>query len=126
MSYKVSAKRHLAKTVSYRVVSTGIGFAIMWWATGDIRFGAAFGVAELIYKPIQYYIHERVWYRFIKFGLVEDKKLKPKKIQLLVKAINEYVTQRDLEVEVRFDIIAIHKEKQEFIIEHIEEAFYYF
>ena len=82
MSYKVSAKRHLAKTVSYRVVSTGIGFAIMWWATGDIRFGAAFGVAELIYKPIQYYIHERVWYRFIKFGLVEDKKLKPKKVQL--------------------------------------------
>jgi putative endonuclease len=44
----------------------------------------------------------------------------------LVKAINEYVTQRDLEVEVRFDIIAIHKEKQEFIIEDIEEAFYYF
>ena len=82
MSYKVSAKRHLAKTVSYRVVSTGIGFAIMWWATGDIRFGAAFGVAELIYKPIQYYIHERVWYRFIKFGLVEDKKPKPKKVQL--------------------------------------------
>jgi uncharacterized membrane protein len=82
MSYKVSAKRHLAKTVSYRVVSTGIGFAIMWWATGDIRFGAAFGVAELVYKPIQYYIHERVWYRFIKFGLVEDKKPKVKKVQL--------------------------------------------
>ena len=82
MSYKVSAKRHLAKTVSYRVVSTGIGFAIMWWATGDIRFGAAFGIAELVYKPIQYYIHERVWYRFIKFGLVEEKKPKPKKVQL--------------------------------------------
>ena len=82
MSYKVSAKRHLAKTVSYRVVSTGIGFAIMWWATGDIRFGAAFGIAELVYRPIQYYIHERVWYRFIKFGLVEDKKPKVKKVQL--------------------------------------------
>ena len=82
MSYKVSAKRHIAKTVSYRVVSTGIGFAIMWWATGDIRFGAAFGIAELVYKPIQYYIHERVWYRFIKFGLVEDKKTKTKKVQL--------------------------------------------
>ena len=54
----------------------------MWWATGDIRFGAAFGIAELVYKPIQYYIHERVWYRFIKFGLVEDKKPKVKKVQL--------------------------------------------
>jgi uncharacterized membrane protein len=82
MNYKVSAKRHLAKTISYRFVSTGVGFAIMWWATGDIRFGAAFGIAELVYKPIQYYIHERVWYRFIKFGLIEEKKPKVKKIQL--------------------------------------------
>ena len=51
----------------------------MWWATGSIKFGAAFGVVELLYKPIQYYIHERVWYRFIKFGLVEVKPTKPKK-----------------------------------------------
>lgn len=51
----------------------------MWWATGNIKFGAAFGVAELLYKPIQYYIHERVWYRWIKFGLSkeEPKSIKP-------------------------------------------------
>ena len=73
---KVSFKRHLAKTISYRILSTLIGFVIMWWATGDIKFGAAFGVVELLYKPIQYYTHERIWYRFIKFGLVEDKKKK--------------------------------------------------
>jgi uncharacterized membrane protein len=78
---KVSAKRHLAKTISYRIISTAVGFLIMWWATGNITFGAAFGVAELLYKPIQYYIHERIWYRFIKFGLVEFKPTKkPKKI----------------------------------------------
>ena len=82
MSYKVTAKRHIAKTISYRFVSTGIGFAIMWWATGSIKVGAAFGVVELVYKPIQYYIHERIWYRWIKFGLIEEKKPKPKKVQL--------------------------------------------
>ena len=82
MSYKVTAKRHIAKTISYRFVSTGIGFAIMWWATGSIQVGAAFGVVELFYKPIQYYIHERIWYRWIKFGLIEEKKPKPKKVQL--------------------------------------------
>jgi hypothetical protein len=82
MSYKVTAKRHIAKTISYRFVSTGIGFAIMWWATGSIKIGAAFGVVELVYKPIQYYIHERIWYRWIKFGLIEEKKPKPKKVQL--------------------------------------------
>ena len=58
---KVSAKRHLAKTISYRIISTLIGFLIMWGVTGKIEFGAAFGVIELLYKPIQYYIHERIW-----------------------------------------------------------------
>jgi uncharacterized membrane protein len=76
---KVSAKRHLAKTVSYRIISTLVGFLIMWWITGSIEFGAVFGVVELIYKPIQYYIHERIWYRFIKFGLITVKPNKPPK-----------------------------------------------
>ena len=68
----VSKKRHIAKTISYRVVSTLIGFLIMWLVTGSIKIGAAFGVAELIYKPVQYYLHERVWYRWIKYGLKKD------------------------------------------------------
>lgn len=59
------------------------------------------------------------------FGLPQEF-VKPKKIQLLVKAINEYVVQNDLDVSVRFDIVAIHKEKDAFILEHIEEAFYHF
>ncbi len=61
----------------------------------------------------------------IDFGLPQDF-VKPKKIQLLVKAVNEYVILNDLEVEVRFDIIAIYKENQKFNIEHIKEAFFYF
>jgi uncharacterized membrane protein len=76
---KVSAKRHLAKTISYRIISTLIGFLIMWAVSGSITVGAAFGVAELVYKPIQYYIHERIWYRYIKYGLIKIKDEKPKK-----------------------------------------------
>jgi uncharacterized membrane protein len=68
----VSSKRHLAKTISYRIISTLIGFLIMWIVTGSVKIGAAFGIAELVYKPIQYYIHERIWYRYIKFGLKKD------------------------------------------------------
>ena len=67
---KVSAKRHLAKTISYRVISTLVGFLIMWAVSGSVTIGAAFGIAELVYKPLQYYIHERIWYRYIKYGLV--------------------------------------------------------
>ena len=69
MSIGVDKKRHIAKTISYRVVSTLIGFGIMWAISGSIKVGAAFGVAEIVYKPIQYYIHERIWYKYIKFGL---------------------------------------------------------
>jgi len=61
----------------------------------------------------------------IEFGLPQDF-VKPKKIQLLVKAVNEYVTSNDLDVEVRFDIIAIYKEENEYKIDHIEDSFYHF
>jgi uncharacterized membrane protein len=49
--------------------------------TGSIKIGIAFGLFELVYKPIQYYIHERVWYRWIKFG-INDKSKKPKPIKV--------------------------------------------
>lgn len=65
----VQKKRHIAKTISYRILSTVIGFFIMWFMSGSTKVGAAFSIAELVYKPIQYYIHERIWYKWIKFGL---------------------------------------------------------
>lgn len=67
----VTRKRHIAKTISYRIISSGIGFFVMYFATGSIKAGAFFSVAELVYKPIQYYIHERLWYKYIKYGLKE-------------------------------------------------------
>jgi len=65
----VERKRHIAKTISYRIISTLIGVGLMWLISGSIKVGAAFGVAELVYKPIQYYLHERIWYKWIKYGL---------------------------------------------------------
>ena len=61
----------------------------------------------------------------IDFGNPQDF-VKPKQIKNLVKAVDEYVTVNDLDVEVRFDIIAIVKEKGHFKIEHLENAFYHF
>jgi putative endonuclease len=59
------------------------------------------------------------------FGNPQDF-VNPKKIQLLVEAINEYVTSKDLNVEVRFDIVAILKSQNTFKIEHLKDAFLYF
>lgn len=62
----------------------------------------------------------------VDFGLPQDF-VKPKKIQLLVKAVNQYVISNDLDLGIRFDIIAIHKDStQKFVIEHIKDAFYHF
>jgi uncharacterized membrane protein len=68
----VQKRRHIAKTVSYRVISTLIGFAIISLMSGDVKIGAAFSVAELVYKPVQYYLHERIWYRWVKYGLKDE------------------------------------------------------
>lgn len=59
------------------------------------------------------------------FGLPQEA-VKPKKIQLLVKAMNEYVIQQDIDAEIRFDIISIFKNNTRFEVEHIEDAFYFF
>jgi len=61
----------------------------------------------------------------LEFGLPQDF-VKPKKIQLLVKAVDAYVNKKKLDIEVRFDIIAIHKEGKSFAIEHLIDAFYHF
>ena len=61
----------------------------------------------------------------IEFGLPQDF-VKPKKIQLLVKAVDAYVIEKDLDIDVRFDIIAIHKEGKSFVMDHLIDAFYHF
>lgn len=59
------------------------------------------------------------------FGNPQDF-VKPKQIQRLVKAVDEYVTVNNLDVEIRFDIIAIVKDQGKYAIEHLKNAFYHF
>jgi putative endonuclease len=42
----------------------------------------------------------------------------------IVKAANEYIQEKDLDVECRFDVISIILNDKEEKIEHIEDAFY--
>jgi putative endonuclease len=49
-----------------------------------------------------------------------------KKIKLLVEAIDQYVISKELDLEVRFDIIAILKNNNSYEIEHLEDAFLHF
>jgi|TARA_B110000967_G_scaffold153321_1_gene157705 putative endonuclease len=52
--------------------------------------------------------------------------LKPAQIQRIIIAVDHYVVSHKLDLEVRFDIIAIVAIKNSPQIEHIENAFYHF
>ena len=69
---KVSYKRHLAKTITWRVVGTIDTILLSWLITGNLTVGLTIGGIEVMSKMILYFAHERVWYKCIKFGLKEE------------------------------------------------------
>ena len=67
----VSYKRHIAKTVTWRIIGTLDTMIISWIITGSWKWGLAIGEIEVFTKMILYFLHERAWYRFSKFGVNE-------------------------------------------------------
>lgn len=65
----VEVKRHIAKSISYRVVGTLTTVILTLTAGLPVKWAAMVGFGELILKPILYFLHERVWYKFIKYGI---------------------------------------------------------
>ncbi len=65
----VSYKRHIAKTITWRIVGTIDTMLLGWIVTGDLKLGLAIGGFEVITKMILYFFHERIWYKYIKYGL---------------------------------------------------------
>ena len=70
----VDKSRHLAKTLTWRIVATTDTFLIAWLITGKIDWASAIAGIEVLTKMFLYYAHERVWYKHIKFGI--KKKIK--------------------------------------------------
>lgn len=56
------SKRHLAKTISWRIIGSIDTLIIAWFITGDIISGLKISSFELITKMILYYAHERIWF----------------------------------------------------------------
>ena len=65
----VSYKRHIAKTISWRIVGTVDTILLSWFITGSWKAGIAIGGVEVVTKMVLYFLHERLWYKFSKFGL---------------------------------------------------------
>jgi len=65
----VKYKRHIAKTISWRIIGTLDTILLSWFITGNWKLGLTIGGVEVITKMILYFFHERAWYKFSKFGL---------------------------------------------------------
>ena len=68
-----SKKRHLAKTLSWRIIGTLDTIILAWLISGSPVTGLKIGFAEVVTKMLLYYLHERTWYRF-NYGLENRKK----------------------------------------------------
>lgn len=58
----MSIKRHVAKTISYRIMATAITIGTALILGLDIKASTLLGVGEIMIKPVFYFFHERLWY----------------------------------------------------------------
>ncbi len=66
--YGDSRKRHISKTLTWRIVGTIDTMILAWLISGNPMIGLKVGMAEVVTKMVLYYFHERAWYRY-DFGL---------------------------------------------------------
>ena len=69
----VSKRRHILKTITWRIIGTLDTMILSWLITGNWKWGIAIGGVELITKMVLYYLHERAWYRYSNFGIKNKK-----------------------------------------------------
>ena len=59
-------KRHILKTITYRILGTLTTVITAYSLGASVQVSSLLGLGELLLKPIIYFIHERIWYKFIK------------------------------------------------------------
>lgn len=57
------SKRHIAKTISWRIIGSLDTLALAWLISGDLSLGIQISGFEIITKMILYYMHERAWFK---------------------------------------------------------------
>ena len=63
--------RHIIKTISYRIIGTSVTIIGALLLGSSIEVASLIGMTELAVKPILYFLHERIWYKYIKYGILE-------------------------------------------------------
>ena len=63
----LDVKRHILKTISYRIIGTLTTVIVAYLLGASIEISSLLGLGEVILKPIFYFLHERIWFRYIRF-----------------------------------------------------------
>lgn len=79
-----SYKRHLAKTITWRIVGTIDTIVLSCIISGNPFTGLKIGVSEVITKMVLYYLHERTWF---KINLSKDGKILESKKRHIAKTL---------------------------------------
>jgi len=56
-------KRHLLKSISWRLIGTLDTFLLSYILTGSMSFGLSISSVDFFSKLFLYYLHERIWFR---------------------------------------------------------------
>jgi len=59
-------KRHLLKTITYRILGTITTVVTAYSLGASLTVSSLLGVGELLLKPIIYFLHERIWFKYIR------------------------------------------------------------
>jgi len=68
---QVARKRHLLKTITWRIVGTVDTMLLAWIISDNPLIGLKVGGLEVFTKMFLYYFHERAWYK-INFGKLKE------------------------------------------------------
>ena len=61
--------RHILKTVSYRILGTLTTVTVAYALGASIEVSSMIGIGEILFKPLICFLHERIWYKWIRIGL---------------------------------------------------------
>ena len=72
MDAKKSRIRHIAKTITWRIIASLTTFILAYVFTQDITKSLWLMGTEIVLKLLLYYYHERVWFKYGKLGRDEE------------------------------------------------------
>ncbi len=68
MDAKKSRIRHIAKTITWRLIASLTTFILAYVFTQNITKSLWLMGTEMVLKLLLYYYHERVWFKYGKLG----------------------------------------------------------